>query len=162
MTGSGFEARANGGVGIYVVFGPRTAAPTYYTDASLYGAARWVHPGAGDSAGQARLEDDGTFSTTLEIDPRYVDGHETPIDCLAVECVVITMAAHGVPDRRFDTFTPVPFTTVAAATQPATQQPTILPTTDEPPVPLAAAAAGFGIGVTALAVLLLAKRRRAA
>lgn len=116
VRGTGFDPEANGGVGLYVVFGPRTPAPTYYTDAELYIAARWVHPGAAEgAAGQALLAPDGTFTVTMTIEPRFVDGHDAEVDCLVDECVLITMAAHGVDDRTQDTFTPITFVEGAAA-----------------------------------------------
>lgn len=108
--GTGFAAVANNGVGIYVVFGPMRAAEAATTDSLLYGAARWVHRGAApESAGQAPMAADGSFETTLEIEPRYVDGHGIEVDCRRVACGVLTMAAHGAPDRSQDTATPVEF-----------------------------------------------------
>jgi hypothetical protein len=109
VRGTGFDPEANNGFGVYVVFGPRTEAPTYYSDAELYGAARWVHVGASDSPGQAALAADGSFETTLDIQPRYTDGHDTAVDCTVADCHVITMAAHGAPDRSQDTFTAIAF-----------------------------------------------------
>jgi hypothetical protein len=99
VTGTGFDT---GGNGVYLVFGPVSAAPEYYSDPSLYGAFRWVHAGAGASPAAAALASDGSFSTTLEVASTFT----TPagdIDCLATGCAVITFAAHGSPDRSQDT-----------------------------------------------------------
>jgi hypothetical protein len=99
VTGTGFSTEGNG---VYVVFGPVTAAPGYYSDPSIYGAFRWVHLGAGESPVEATLEPDGSFSTTLEVSSTFT----TPagdIDCAVTACAVITFGAHGSPDRSQDT-----------------------------------------------------------
>jgi hypothetical protein len=115
VTGSGFETAGNG---VYVVFGPITPAPGYYSDPSIYGAFKWVHVGAGESPVEATLAADGSFSTTLEVTSAFT----TPagdIDCVATACAVITFAAHGSPDRSQDTCVPLVVAGMAPTGSPA-------------------------------------------
>jgi hypothetical protein len=159
VTGTGFDPAANGAVGIYVVFGPRTEAPRYFTDAELYIAARWVHVGAADVPGQATLAADGSFSTTLAIEPRFVDGHGTEVDCLVEECVVITMAAHGVADRTQDTFTPITFAPQAASPTPRVTPRPVAATPSASPAASEAASSpvsGWALPAASAALALLA------
>ncbi|XTZ18422.1 HtaA domain-containing protein [Micromonospora echinospora] len=107
VTGSGFDADANGGVGFYVAFGPKTAE--FWTNARPYKPVKWVHKAASSSGGQAKLNADGTFSTTLDVLPTYTDGNGGPVDCTATQCYVLTFAAHGSTDRSQDTATPITF-----------------------------------------------------
>ncbi|MGI5165852.1 hypothetical protein ACQEU3_15975 [Spirillospora sp. CA-253888] len=106
VSGSGFDARRNNGFGVYVVFGPRPA--NYFKDANLFAAAVWVHPKGGGN-GQARMSPSGSFSVSLRVKARYTDGNGKAVDCLAVACYVMTMAAHGVPDRSQDSMVPIAF-----------------------------------------------------
>lgn len=108
VRGSGFDPRRNNKFGVYVVFGPRNA--DWVTNSNAYLSAKWVHPGgAGGGSGQAPMSASGSFSVTLSVKARYTDGDGKKVDCLKTQCYVITMAAHGVPDRSQDTFTPVTF-----------------------------------------------------
>ncbi|HLV74942.1 MAG TPA: IPT/TIG domain-containing protein [Vulgatibacteraceae bacterium] len=108
VRGSGFDPRRNNKFGVYVVFGPRNA--DWVTNSNAYLSAKWVHPGgAGGGSGQAPMSASGSFSVTLSVKARYTDGDGKKVDCLKTQCYVITMAAHGVPDRSQDTFTPVSF-----------------------------------------------------
>lgn len=104
VEGAGFNASANGGVGIYVAFGPKHDAD-YWTNAGYYKSVKWVRQGGTDT-----LNADGTFSTTLAVSATYTDGNGAAVDCTAVQCYVLTFAAHGAADRSQDTFTPVTFT----------------------------------------------------
>lgn len=109
--GSGFATTGNG---VYVVFGPVTAAPEYYMDPGVYGAFKWVHAGAGDSPVEATLEADGSFSTTLDVSSVFMSsGGE--VDCTVTACAVITFAAHGSPDRTQDTCAAVAFVDAVAS-----------------------------------------------
>ncbi|WP_131740612.1 hypothetical protein [Actinomadura roseirufa] len=109
IRGSGFSATANNGFGVYVVFGPK--GPDYATNANAFQASKWVHKGATPSAGQDVMNADGTFDITLPgVKAKYTDGDGKNVDCLKTQCYVITMAAHGLPDRSQDSFTPVTFT----------------------------------------------------
>src|SRR5690606_31442851 len=108
VKGSGFDPNANNGFGVYVVFGPKNA--DYATNAATFQASKWVHRNGTPSSGQDRMNPDGTFEVTLpDVKAQYTDGNGVFHDCLKVQCYVITMAAHGVPDRSQDTFTPVTF-----------------------------------------------------
>ncbi|MFI0368959.1 hypothetical protein ACH35V_13835 [Actinomadura sp. 1N219] len=106
VRGSGFDPVRNNKFGVYVVFGPRR--PDWTSNSNAYLAANWVHPG-GSGGGQARMSASGGFSVTLSVKAKYTDGDGRKVDCLATQCYVITMAAHGVPDRSQDTFTPIRF-----------------------------------------------------
>lgn len=108
VTGSGFDPNVANGNGIYVVFGPITAAPGYYLDPSIYGAFKWVSPGGAESPATAPLGADGTFSTTLDITSTMTTS-AGDIDCTTAACAVITFAAHGSQDRSQDTCTWVRF-----------------------------------------------------
>ena len=115
VSGTGFDAVGNGGNGIYVVFGPVTAAPGYYMDPSVYSAGlKWVHPGAAGSPAEAVMAADGTFSTTIDIQSSF-DNASGPVDCAVVACGVITFGAHGSQDRSQDTCTSVAFTAGSTA-----------------------------------------------
>lgn len=101
VTGANF---APTGTGIYVVFGPDPALnpSTWFTDATLYQKALFLSAAA--------LAPNGAFERTLEdVTAVYTDGHGTVVDCHVVSCGIVTMKAHGVPDRTQDTFTPVSF-----------------------------------------------------
>ncbi|WP_026313421.1 hypothetical protein [Actinomadura flavalba] len=111
ITGSGFDAKRNNGFGVYVVFGPRPA--NYFRDANLFLSAVWVHQGGGGN-GQARMNADGSFSVRLNVKAKYTDGNGKAVDCLKSACYVMTMAAHGVPDRSQDTMVPIAFRGAAA------------------------------------------------
>ncbi|TDD35833.1 hypothetical protein E1287_12660 [Actinomadura sp. KC06] len=105
VQGSGFDPAANGGLGVYVVFGPKV--PDYWTNAGAFQASKWVHK---NGAGENKLNADGTFALTLPgVKAKYTDGSGKAVDCLTTQCYVITMAAHGSADRSQDTFTPVTF-----------------------------------------------------
>lgn len=105
ISGTGFSTAGNG---IYVVFGPITPAPAYYTDPSIYGAFTWVHAGSGGSPIEAPLAEDGSFAITLNITSAFATS-AGDVDCTLTACAVITFAAHGSPDRSQDTCTAITF-----------------------------------------------------
>ncbi|MFI7024012.1 HtaA domain-containing protein [Micromonospora sp. NPDC049900] len=107
VTGSGFDPDANGGVGVYVAFGPKV--DNHWTNSRPYKPVKWVHKNASSSAAQVKLAADGTFSTTLDLVPSYTDGNGDTVDCTVTQCYVLTFAAHASSDRSQDTFTPVTF-----------------------------------------------------
>ena len=111
VSGTGFSAAGNG---IYVVFGPITAAPGYYTDPSIYSAFKWVHSGATESPIEAALAADGSFTTTLDVTGAFTTS-AGDVDCAVRACGVITFAAHGSPDRSQDTCVPIAFASSVAA-----------------------------------------------
>jgi hypothetical protein len=138
VSGRGFDAQARTSTGIYVLFGPVTAAPGYYLDPSTYGAFKWVYLGGVDSPATAPMAADGTFSTTLDI-PSSFTASAGPVDCTLVPCAIITIAAHGAPDRSQDTCTQVRF---LAAGPGASEGPAASPAAvSAAPKPVAAATA---------------------
>lgn len=114
VTGTGFSTEGNG---VYVVFGPITPAPTFYSDPSIYGAFRWVHVGAGESPIEAAFAADGSFTTTLEVTPTFTTSAGT-IDCAVTACAVIAFAAHGSPDRSQDRCVPLLVGGIASSESP--------------------------------------------
>lgn len=109
VAGAGFDPDAAGGNGIYVAFGPKNDAD-YWVNARRYLSVKWVNRRVGaPSDSQDVLNADGTFQTTLAVAATYTDGNGDAVDCTAVQCYVLTFAAHGSTDRSQDTFTPVTF-----------------------------------------------------
>ncbi|MFC9971646.1 WxL domain-containing protein [Spirillospora sp. NPDC127200] len=110
VRGSGFSTTANGGLGVYVAFGPKNA--DYATNAGAFQVSKWVHKNApAGSTGQVKMNADGGFDVVLPgVKAKYTDGNGNAVDCLTTQCYVITIAAHGSPDRSQDSFTPVTFT----------------------------------------------------
>jgi hypothetical protein len=102
VDGSGFAADP---LGIYVAFGRADAG---FTDASAFQTAKWVHTGATPSSGQDVMNGDGTFSTAITVTRTFTEGGGRATDCSIDACAVLTMKAHGTPDRTQDTATPVP------------------------------------------------------
>ena len=123
VSGSGFDPSGNG---VYVVFGPITAAPGYYLDPSVYAAFKWVHPAGQVSGAEAPLAADGSFSTTLDI-PSGFTNPAGPVDCATNPCAVITFGAHGSQDRSQDTCTAVTFAggQASASERPAASAPSV-------------------------------------
>ncbi|XRQ14153.1 hypothetical protein ACN3XK_25725 [Actinomadura welshii] len=107
VRGSGFDPARNNKVGVYVVVGPRS--PDWATNANVHQAATWVHPGGSGGGGQAPMSASGGFSVSLSVKAGYTDGDGKKVDCLKTQCYVLTMAAHGSPDRSQDTATPISF-----------------------------------------------------
>jgi len=104
VKGTGYVAGS--GNGVYVVFGPKSADWT--TNAGNYGASEWLR--AVPAAGSKSIDADGTFSVTLSgVKAKYKDGNGKDVDCLTTQCYVLTMAAHGSPDRSQDAFTEISF-----------------------------------------------------
>ncbi|MYW03535.1 hypothetical protein [Streptomyces sp. SID3343] len=118
VTGSGYAAGS--GTGIYVVFGPKAADWT--TNAGNYGASKWLK--AVPAPGSDSINADGTFSVKLpDVKAVYKDGAGKDVDCRKTDCYILTMAAHGSPDRSQDAFTKVTFkdgATTSGATSGAT------------------------------------------
>ncbi|MEU8804296.1 WxL domain-containing protein [Spirillospora sp. NPDC048819] len=131
VQGSGFDPAANNGLGVYVVFGPKNA--DYATNAGAFQSSKWVHKNGASSPGQGVMNADGTFNVTLTgVKAKYTDGSGKEVDCQVTQCYVITIAAHGVPDRSQDTFTPVTFTGGENPTDPGDGDPGTDPGTDPP------------------------------
>lgn len=98
VTGAGYTPTAPG---IYVVFGPADPATPWWLDASVFGDAKWLNNTA--------MGANGTFTTTLDVVGSYEAS--TSVDCTlaAGACSVITMKAHGTPDRSQDVLVPLAF-----------------------------------------------------
>ena len=116
ISGSGFDPAFNAN-GFYVAYGKQpTAFPVSATDAELLPVQKWVSPMTPEGAQTARLNADGTFSTTLTISPTWTTRGATPTDVncafqIYAQCGVYTWAAHGANRfRGFDTRTQVTFT----------------------------------------------------
>ncbi|WP_431031110.1 hypothetical protein [Plantibacter sp. RU18] len=214
VQGSGFQSIKNGHGGIYVAFGwidgPGTWQPSnggttganyaYVPDdeANPTGYILFVTFPGSDTAYAANggeLAADGTWSGVISIPGASFealdrDGDPQTVDCLTVQCGIITIGAHGVKNANNESFTPITFTDLygdgAAAPAPAaaapvsTPEPTVISSTIvAEPDPAAAASAtddlvplltGAIIGVGALALgavgflvwAVLSGRRRAA
>ena len=121
VAGSGFSATANGGLGVYVAFGPHPAynPSDWFNNIGHYQAAVWVHPGGTGTATNKNMNANGTFSFTLtNANGSPMTASYGSTNCQAIQCGLVTMAAHGSTDRSQDSFTPVSFGTVN--TDPAT------------------------------------------
>ena len=87
VTGTGFKTTGNG---VYVVVGERAKYST--TNAENFSAQTWIEP--------AMMSSDGSWSTTLNVDPAT-----SAANCLENQCALFTFAAHGSSDRSQDTAT---------------------------------------------------------
>lgn len=135
VSGSGFQSIKNAHGGIYVAFGtvsgtwrPSQGGVTganyrYVPDSEAKGNKgflRYVAFPGSDTASSANggTLKNGGFTTTLTIPgPKFQtydrNNKVTTVDCLAVQCGVITFGAHGVKNANNETFTPVKFTKLA-------------------------------------------------
>lgn len=141
VAGTGFDA-ALAGAGIYVAVGPKIG-DDWYLNASRFQTTKWVHAGVpAESASQAALAADGTFTVHFTgVAPTFTGGGVS-YDQATTPFLVLTMAAHGSPDRSLDTATPVSFAADGPGDGPTTT-PTAPPTT-EPATPTPAPAAVSG------------------
>ncbi|MCW2529140.1 MAG: putative rane protein [Pseudonocardiales bacterium] len=120
VSGSGFSTAGNG---IYVgIAGTATYSPT---NPGVFGAVKWVHTGATPSPGQDVLDNDGTFSTTLNVAATF-----GTTDCLASACAIYTLASQGSSDRSQDTSAAVTFAD-GETTSPTPTETTASPTPTE-------------------------------
>ena len=203
LTGSGFQSIVNGFGGVYVLFGwvdgdgwqPSQGGSTgtdyrYVPDdeSNPVGYASFVSfPGSSTeyAANGGILASDGTFSATLQIPGATFtsldrSGAASEVDCTEVQCGIITIGAHGVPNANNETFTPITFTDLygsdpaaavaapvaeaPAAAEAATPAPTTTSYVTQPAVVAAADSTaqliplitGVIIGVGALVVLSIA------
>lgn len=184
LSGSGFQSIQGAFGGVYVFFGwvsdpaggswaPSRGGSTgadyrYVPDseqADNQGFQKFVaFPGSDTeyAANGGVVAADGTWSTRLVVPgPTFQaldrGGNAVTVDCREVQCGVITIGAHGVPNANNETFTPVAFTdaqagggTAAGTTPGAADQGTVAQgeTGDATPPPAPAAAAGTAtIGV---------------
>jgi hypothetical protein len=122
VSGSGYSATANNGVGIYVAW--CKLVPQYWVSADNCGDARWVHVGGG-GAGQAVMTAGGSFNTSLTL-AAAVAGAECTVPGV---CKVVTMAAHGSSDRSQDAVVGVAFAAIAPVAPPVAVVPSVVPKT---------------------------------
>jgi len=146
VSGTGFDPTEPG---IYVAFGPQDGGE-WWTDAGRFQVAKWVHPGGSPSESQDTLDSDGSFDTTLSVSAVYTDGNGDRVDCREVTCYVLTLRAHGLPDRSQDTATPVSFGTTPPVGSGGAAQQQI--TVDVAGGPLTLAVAGDAVALTGATV----------
>jgi len=138
VSGSGFQSIENGFGGIYVLFGwadqgswrPSQGGHTgsdyryVYDDESNPVGYQLFVSFPGSSTGYANnggyLAADGTWSSTMKIPgPRFQAydraGNVTEVDCLAVQCGIMTIGAHGVLNAANESFTPIAFQQIYTA-----------------------------------------------
>ncbi len=133
VTGSGFQSIPSGFGGIYVFFGwveggawaPSQGGATgssyryvYDDEANPVGYQLFVSfPGSSteSSANGGEVSADGSWSGQLKIPGSSFESYDrngdvTTVDCLQVQCGIITIGAHGVVNPSNETFTPISFT----------------------------------------------------
>ena len=138
ISGSGFQSIQNGFGGIYVLFGwadqgtwkPSAGGKTgsdyryvYDDETNPVGYQLFVSfPGSSTSYANngGTIAADGTWSSTMKIPgPRFQaydrSGAVTEVDCLAVQCGIMTIGAHGVVNSSNESFTPIAFQPVYTA-----------------------------------------------
>ncbi|WP_170116330.1 hypothetical protein [Rathayibacter caricis] len=141
VSGRGFQSIQGGFGGVYVLFGwvsgagwgPSSGGEVgtdyrYVPDSESKdnaGFERFVaFPGSEtESAANGVLTADGSFTVDLTIPSARFEaqdrsGEVTTVDCLEVQCGVITIGAHGVKNANNETFTPVSFAAPAAGAAP--------------------------------------------
>ncbi|HEX7739341.1 MAG TPA: hypothetical protein VF426_06810 [Marmoricola sp.] len=135
LEGHGFQSVRGGFGGIYVLFGEAggTWRPSAHGRGTLLyvpdsqsksnaGYQKFVAFPGDSTAGSANggtIAADGTWSTTIRVPGSTfkapgADGKVHTVDCTKVTCGVITIGAHGVANRRNETFTPVSVTDLQA------------------------------------------------
>lgn len=128
LQGHGFQSIRGGFGGIYVLFGTVSGnwRPSAHAGGSMAyvpdsqtkknaGYQRFVaFPGdsTAASANGGLISGSGRWSTTINVPGSTFtavgsDGRTRTVDCTKVTCGVITIGAHGVANRRNETFTPV-------------------------------------------------------
>jgi len=132
VTGSGFQSIPSGFGGIYVFFGwvdggawaPSQGGATgstyryvYDDESNPVGYQLFVSfPGSSTeyAANGGEVAADGSWSATMKIPGSSFesydrDGNVTTVDCLSVQCGIITIGAHGVVNPSNESFTPISF-----------------------------------------------------
>ncbi|MGA1836126.1 hypothetical protein VD659_04260 [Herbiconiux sp. 11R-BC] len=133
VTGRGFQSIPSGFGGIYVFFGwveggawaPSQGGATgssyryvYDDEANPVGYQLFVSfPGSSteSSANGGEVSADGSWSGQLKIPGSSFESYDrngdvTTVDCLQVQCGIITIGAHGVVNPSNESFTPISFT----------------------------------------------------
>jgi hypothetical protein len=182
-TGSGFQSVANGFGGIYVFFGwvdggswaPSQGGSTgsdyryvYDDEANPVGYQLFVSfPGSSTeyAANGGEVNADGSWSATMRIPGSSFesydrDGAVSTVDCLQVQCGIITIGAHGVVNPSNESFTPISFqdlysddAAAAAAAEAAAAAAALAPAATTPPAgeEVAAEAAPGPVSTTIIA-----------
>ncbi|MFB2555588.1 hypothetical protein [Herbiconiux liangxiaofengii] len=132
VSGSGFQSVPNGFGGIYVFFGwvdggawaPSQGGTTgsgyryvYDDEANPVGYQMFVSfPGSSTeyAANGGEVSADGSWSGTMKIPGSSFESYDrngdvTTVDCLQVQCGIITIGAHGVVNPSNESFTPITF-----------------------------------------------------
>ncbi|SDY82348.1 hypothetical protein [Herbiconiux ginsengi] len=132
VTGSGFQSIPSGFGGIYVFFGwvdggawaPSQGGATgstyryvYDDEANPVGYQVFVSfPGSSTeyAANGGEVSADGSWSASMKIPGASFESYDrngdvTTVDCLAVQCGIITIGAHGVVNPSNESFTPISF-----------------------------------------------------
>ncbi|GAA3669235.1 hypothetical protein [Microbacterium marinilacus] len=132
LSGSGFQSIQSGFGGIYVMFGwvsgdgwqPSQGGSTganyrYVPDdeTNPTGYIAFVtFPGSSTAyaANGGELAADGSWSTVLSVPGSTFtaldrEGNPSEVNCLEMQCGIITMGAHGVKNANNETFTPIDF-----------------------------------------------------
>ncbi|QHC69170.1 hypothetical protein [Rathayibacter sp. VKM Ac-2801] len=173
VAGRGFQSVSGGFGGVYVLFGWVSGegwAPSrggqagadyrYVPDSQSKdnaGYERFVaFPGGEtESAANGVLAADGSFSVDLTIPSARFEatdrsGALTTVDCLEVQCGVITLGAHGVKNANNESFTPLSFAAPSAgAAAPAAADPSAgapgaaVPGSEEPTAAAGTARVGY-------------------
>ncbi|MBO9570075.1 MAG: HtaA domain-containing protein [Cellulomonas iranensis] len=148
VTGTGFEA-AVAGPGVYVAVGPKVGAD-WFVDASRFQKVKWVSVSAtAETDSRAPLTPQGTFELTITgVAPTFTGGGTT-YDHATTPFQVLTMAAHGSPDRSLDTATALTFPTPEPTPEPS-PEPTPEPTVEPSPEPTPGPAPAVRVSRTAL------------
>jgi hypothetical protein len=149
LSGSGFQYQPNAPGGVYVFFGtvqdPSTNswAPSQggksgetFTYAATSGAQLLVgfEGGSSASASNSLIRADGTWSAEMTIPGSKFDGSSgnphagenkvgAQVDCLKVQCGIITIGAHGRINPNNESFTPLSFVTESGAVESGTAAP---------------------------------------
>lgn len=142
VRGTGFQSVPKGYGGIYLLFGwvdggawqpskggASGATYRYVPDKEAKdnrGFQRFVSFPGSDTAGSANggeIAADGSWSTQLTVPgARFKstdrDGKVVDVDCLKVQCGLITVGAHGVVNANNETFTPISFVVPKKAVAP--------------------------------------------
>ena len=148
VKGSGFQSLPNAFGGIYMMFGwvsdpsggswkpsngGRTGTDLLYVPDSEsknnQGYQKFIaFPGSStkDSANGGEIASNGTISLNLVVPgPRFTaqdrEGNAKDVDCLKVQCGIITIGAHGVVNAKNESFTPISFAGASTGTKTATQ-----------------------------------------
>lgn len=121
LNGSGFQSIKGGHGGVYIFFGIKVSGGYLYVPDSETknnkGFQRFVAFPGSDTAGSANggtIKANGSWSTQILIPGATFkavnrSGKAQTVNCLKSTCGIITVGAHGVKNKRNETFTPISF-----------------------------------------------------